>query len=330
MWRAYQSEVTPPTTIAGMRFVVETWDPAYGSPVRDHDLDASSQSVDATVEYPLHQWRPITPPDRADPMAVPIVSFVDGVRRIDARLWIDEPDGRSRPGVCASVAAGAVRCLPGRAELVNVLVERGLYTASEQAESIDSLNATGGLHGRYRLRPVVDDSDESLYLGVHRHMTQLEVSLADEIDEPGIIVFDGPLGHRDGANAVGYVTTHNVSDVSDEQQLTIVKLAAGQRTPLFRIEGQWPTWSWYLRLPAPVTHGMSGVVRLELPGLGDVDSAVDRADVISALLPRYASERHKDPRAPQNLYPISGLERQLRRRLGDPRLLERSLRRSAA
>ena len=109
MWRAYQSEVTPPTTIAGMRFVVETWDPAYGSPVRDHDLDASSQSVDATVEYPLHQWRPITPPDRADPMAVPIVSFVDGVRRIDARLWIDEPDGRSRPGVCASVAAGAVR-----------------------------------------------------------------------------------------------------------------------------------------------------------------------------------------------------------------------------
>ena len=37
----------------------------------------------------------------------------------------------------------------------------------------------------------------------------------------------------------------------------------------------------------------------------------------------------KDPRAPQNLYPIAGLERELRRRLGDPALLYRSLRAAA-
>ena len=42
-------------------------------------------------------------------------------------------------------------------------------------------------------------------------------------------------------------------------------------------------------------------------------------------MPRYASEPHKDPRAPQNLYPIGGLERELRRRLGDPDLLYRAL-----
>jgi hypothetical protein len=49
------------------------------------------------------------------------------------------------------------------------------------------------------------------------------------------------------------------------------------------------------------------------------------ADLTALVLPRYASEAHKDARAPQNLYPISGLERELRRRLGDPALLHRAL-----
>ncbi len=50
----------------------------------------------------------------------------------------------------------------------------------------------------------------------------------------------------------------------------------------------------------------------------------------AAVLPRFASEPHKDTRAPQNLYPIGGLERELRRRLGDQALLFRSLKRAAA
>jgi hypothetical protein len=57
---------------------------------------------------------------------------------------------------------------------------------------------------------------------------------------------------------------------------------------------------------------------------------VELADLSQACLGRFASTRYKDPRAPQNLYPISGLERELRRRLGDLRLLYRALRQSAA
>ena len=54
------------------------------------------------------------------------------------------------------------------------------------------------------------------------------------------------------------------------------------------------------------------------------------ADLSQAMLPRFASAEYKDARAPQNLYPIAGLERELRRRLGDPRLLYRALRVAAA
>ena len=53
------------------------------------------------------------------------------------------------------------------------------------------------------------------------------------------------------------------------------------------------------------------------------------ADVSTATLPRFASTPYKDPRAPQNLIPIAGLEKRLRALLGDARLLHRALARQA-
>ena len=51
---------------------------------------------------------------------------------------------------------------------------------------------------------------------------------------------------------------------------------------------------------------------------------MDRVE--GGTLVRFASTEYKDSRTPQNLYPIAGLERELRRRLGDSRLLYRALR----
>ena len=48
------------------------------------------------------------------------------------------------------------------------------------------------------------------------------------------------------------------------------------------------------------------------------------------MLPPLAGIDYKDPRAPQNLVPIGGLEKILRHRLGDARLLYRSLRLAAS
>ena len=61
-----------------------------------------------------------------------------------------------------------------------------------------------------------------------------------------------------------------------------------------------------------------------------VEAAVGLAALSQVTLVRYASTEYKDSRAPQNLYPIAGLERALRRRLGEPGLLYRALRRAAA
>jgi hypothetical protein len=53
------------------------------------------------------------------------------------------------------------------------------------------------------------------------------------------------------------------------------------------------------------------------------------ADLSQACLGRFASAPDKDSRAPQNLYPIGGLEHELRHRLGDQRLLYRALSQAA-
>jgi hypothetical protein len=92
----------------------------------------------------------------------------------------------------------------------------------------------------------------------------------------------------------------------------------------------WRRNSWYLRLDGSSGAPWSGVVRLEcsadLPG----PEVTRLADLSALVLPPLASSPHKDPRAPQNLVPIGGLERELRRRLGDQQLLYRSLRAAAA
>lgn len=318
-----------------MKFAVEAWDPGYGSStgpgVRASELETTSRDVDVVRERPADGWEPMVTDGTSGRDSRPeTVTFVDGVRRIDARIWIEQPDGVSRPGVCASVAAGAVHCRRDRAVVSEVVVARGLYTAAGGAEAIGD---AGGLGADYEVRPVPDDTDEALYFGVHTHMAELELGLSRRLSTAiggNPVVFDGPLGDRDHPAAVGYVKTQHVHYLPDHLRPVVGALPVGRRTPLFFVGGRFPTWSWYLRLPGPIGHSMSGVVRLELPGLGAVDSAAGRADEISNLLGRFASSPHKDARAPQNLYPIAGLERELRRRLGDARLLERALRRSAA
>ncbi len=305
-----------------MKFAVESWDPSYGTNGDEQTLIEADNTVDAGQEVPLDEWAPIRP----DPPLVPpeSITFIDGVRRIDARVWVTDPDdGTAHPGVCATVAAGAVRCVPGSAKLTDSVIERALYTAAPDAGPIVTR------FGTYGLRPLTGGDPDALYFAIHSHMTAVETSLSATIDAGSLIVFDGPLRGRDSIAGVGYVKTHNVQYLPTEQHRVVGELGEGERTPVFLIGGRFTKWSWYLRLPGPISHPLSGVVRLELPGVGTADDAADRANTVSSLLPKYASEPHKDTRAPQNLHPIAGLERELRRRLGDPRLLEKALRQSA-
>ena len=65
----------------------------------------------------------------------------------------------------------------------------------------------------------------------------------------------------------------------------------------------WSRYSWYPRLPGGERLPWSGIVRCEASDEGKVGQFRTLADQTAAVLPVYASERHKEPQAPQNLYP---------------------------
>jgi hypothetical protein len=308
--------------MSGMKFSVDPWDVDYGTSMGIED-DASSAQVVVELERPADEWSAVTPANGAG--AGPVL-FVDGVRRIDARVWIEE-DGDAHPGICSSYAAGAVRC-DGRAELVALLVERGVFSAAPTAADITTISAT------YPARMTASPELAQLMRAVHERMARAEVAIAEEArrDESiDLVVIDGPLrGRQHIHDAIGFIKSHEVAYLPPDLHRLVGTLAPGQRTPVFTIGTSFSRHSWYLRLPGPVASPWAGIVRCECSSDVLPTDAVALADATCAVLPRFASEPHKDPRAPQNLYPIGGLERDLRHRLGDPRLLFRALRRAAA
>src|SRR5262249_19459603 len=139
-------------------------------------------------------------------------------------------------------------------------------------------------------------------------------------------VVDGPLrGRAHLPRSLGYVKTHRVEYLPKALSTVVGRMAGGERCPVFRLGTNWHRYSWYLRLPGPAGSPWSGVVRVECSAELTPQAAVALADLSTVTLPRFASAPYKDPRAPQNLVPIAGLERRLRGMLGDPQLLHRAL-----
>lgn len=312
-----------------MRFAVESWAPDYGASTDGADeLEPANGHVTTDVEEADRDWRPLDPA----PGRVERILFVDGVRRIDGRVWITGEGDRSHPGVVASYAAGAVCCDAGadaRARVDRCEVRRAVFSAAPDLSGITTR------HGAYQPCAVGAGNGDVLTLALQQRMGELEALVAAEAGgtDADLLVVDGPLSKLPSRlPAVGYVKTHHRQYLPDPLVAVVGQLRAGQRTPLFVTTAQWSRYSWYLRLPStdgPGAHPWAGVVRCEVSGDHATAAARRVADRVAATLPTYASSAHKDPRAPQNLVPIAELERVLRRHLGDPTLLYRGLRLAA-
>ncbi len=318
----------------GMRFAIDGWDPGYGSTFEvDEDLAASSADIDPAVELAADEWRPIPPPG---PMPLPNrILFVDGVRRVEARAWIENAAvNDASMAICASYAAGVVCCDGRRAQLQQPRVERGLFTVTPDARPVVT---TAGTYAACPADPTpAAPLFTTLSQALQRRLADLEARVADTAraeasDGSDLLVIDGPLhGRTSIPRSIGYIKSHQSAYLPRELHALVGRLAPGERTPAFRVGTSWDRHTWYLRLPGLPGAPWAGVVRVECSPTMDREHVIALANLTQAVLPRYASAEYKDTRAPQNLYPIAGLERELRRRLGDQRLLYRALRAAAA
>lgn len=314
-----------------MRLHIDAWDPSYGATYDAEDTGpggASGAPVNPEVERTADTWQPLAPaPDVRSPDTV---LLVDGVRRIDARVWVEADDGESYQGICASYAAGVVRCdlRRGVAELAATRVAHGVFAPGPKLAPVAA-------HPRAVFQPyrVTGGDPRQVEFELQRRLQELEIEVSDATRHSDdraaddLLVADGPLrGRRALPRTVGYAKTHHMQYLPPELARVVAALRPGQRTPMFLLGGPSHRYSWYLRLPGADGAPWAGVVRLECEADQPVSAATRLADVTAVTLPRFAATAYKDPRAPQNLVPIAGLERRLRALLGDARLLQRGLR----
>lgn len=328
-----------------MSFSVDGWDPSYGASLElEGQLAESTARIDASVEMPADRWRPVDP-DAAGPLPEALL-FVDGVRRVEAQVWIDGEASAGEPtaALCASYAAGVVCCCAAGAHLVASERRRGLFSVAPHASDI--LTRAGDYRAHHvRIKRAGAPVMTALSQSLQRRLAEVEADVAraarvaaDDAAPGGhprestsdLLIVDGPLlGRQHLPRALGYIKSHHATYLPPELNAVVGALTPGQRTPAFLMGTSWDRHSWYLRLPGPKGAPWSGVVRIECPASLPVEEVTGLAGLSQRCLGRFASAAYKDSRAPQNLYPIAGLERELRRRLGDPQVLYRALRAAA-
>jgi hypothetical protein len=298
--------------------------PEYGMGF-DVRIDEPDAAVDPYVE--MQRWNE---PLRPRVLQRVPVWFVDGVRRIDLHLLADA-DGRRVPGLFGSLAVGGARC-DERAIFGEPVIGRRLVLGGGTVGATVTIRC-GSEHLVYQPEATTSTEPDAPLIRLQDLMRQTEGLLAARLAaDPGVFVLaDGPLTFFDATPApvVGVVKRFGRVYLDDPESLLIPRLGVGERTPLFAIEAaaRWrKRLAWYTRV-APVRgtwHDHAGVARCEIRDGFGLGAAATVADRVSALLPTFAG-RPNDPRTPQNLMPVAGLESWLRHRLGAAPLVRRTL-----
>ena len=255
--------------------------------------------------------------------------------RVEAHALSDTASGAIVPVLIGSFAVGAVRCEPGRATVLTdgdlLRVVRCYLQAGTTDE--DLVITVGQAELCFRATAVLHVSEPSeLVRELTNRMLAAEARLVNRLsaDCSALTLVDGPLrAGTAGRRVAGYIKRTANWYLGAKERAIFDDLGVGDRTPLFRlsVEGQAKRdrFSWYVRIAdlGPHLHPHASVMRLETWATLPVEQAARLADECARTLPHLAGSPIRDPRAPQNLTPVGGLEGWLRRLLGNRELLRR-------
>ena len=304
----------------------DPWDPEFGMGFQAATEEPSAPRADPLVE--TEDWStPLSPAGAPEPTPL---WFVDGVRRVDLRLLVEEGDRRV-PGLFGSYAVGAVRA-DGRATFEEHRVCRAVVLGGGVVSERIEVKAGADIIG---FEPATDPraDPEAPLLRLQQLMREAENALAAKIalDGAPLVVVDGPLrlGEDSPGPVVGVIKRFVRRYLEPAYEALLRRLRQGDRTPVFALqdqEGATRGYSWYTRLRdvSLPWHDHAGIVRCEARADLGLNCAVEMADRLTAVLPRYAG-RAADPRTPQNLAPVGALEAWLRHRMGDRAMVRRAL-----
>jgi hypothetical protein len=246
--------------MCGLRLRIDPWDPEYGSSVELEPELGPPAELDLDVEV-AGDWDPIAAPPVID---LPHCAFIDGVRRIDARLFAEEAEVEA-PALVGSWAVGcAFSTRPPRIGGIHVGREL-VIGGGMHAERMEA--AIGGQTLRFDARSVPGVSPLDPIQGLQNAMREAEARLAEEALAAGdveLVVSDGPLTYFVSGPAVGMVKRQSRSYVDAVRARVLSRLSEGERSPVFKIgEQRLERYSWYLRLAErrAIDGTMAGIVR---------------------------------------------------------------------
>ena len=307
-----------------MRIALDPWGSDYASQLAVlYEVDTEDTSVQALdEEIEERRWAPVTPRTAAVPE---VTEVVDGVIRSDASAMVIEEERRAL-------------ALFGSYATHDQVVR--LFIAGSNWPEPDNVKVPVGndLSLCYQGLSSKADSYDKLREELISEMRQSEAQVAEALSAPdSLILADGNLKFFSGASSVvGVIKTIHRMYLDPKRAAILERLQPGERTPLFRIvsgrksngrqSDGYNVLTCYLRLAQPqlIELPFAGLVRLEVNAALD-KKAVPLLEQAAVKVFALASHAPKDPRAPQNLIPVGGLERQLRRKLGDPQLILRRI-----
>ena len=308
----------------------EDWDASYGSPYMTDESapdDPGYQAAPVVEDAPDGSFA-IRPAPGTPTLGR--VAFVDGVQRREGLLYREDDDGKIVRGCVGAFCAGSALAEPGKAMEFSddVIARRLVIFGGGQPVPLPDVDD-------YSWQPVAVESDEidAPQRELQSRMRAEESVLAERLAADGwLTVLDGPLTFTRSRDLplAGLVKTHHRMLLAPDLHARVGEIGAGERTPLFQLGSD--RYSAYMRLTARHTGAgpWHGIVRLEVPQSAGVEYARETMDRLTAELPRFAGQAHRDPRAPQNLMPVGALEKFLRRRMGPSRFAVRAARVAAS
>ncbi len=301
---------------------LDPWGAEYEGSIQINDED-EPVPVDTRVEQA--GWAAIRPSPAPAPRRI---AFVDGVRRVEHRLLVSDEE-RTVFGLLGSFGVGAV-VVDGRARVAHDTVRRALVTGG--GVKLEPFRAPVDGHGLllFESHSEPDNTPVAPVEGLQKAMRRDEASLAERLSaEVEVVFLDGPLTFLTAArgSVVGFVKRLLRSYLDPSAHALLPRLEVGERTPLFLVPGKEPRFSWYQRIARgrAIESALTGVVRLEARAARGLAESRALADLSAREIPRFASTATHDPRAPQNLFPIGGLEARLKHLLGDPAFVRRAI-----
>src|SRR4029077_16723983 len=127
------------------------------------------------------------------------IHFVDGVRRVEARIILDDESGRIIRGLFGSAGVGTVRVEQSLAAFEEIRVRRclvvGAGVSAEDNAIADARRLTvGNVEFTFEPVPVPENTPAAAVEGLQNLMRNAEARLAEELAMESACVFaDGPL-----------------------------------------------------------------------------------------------------------------------------------------